>query len=186
MTVRVHTLALFLIPAFMMLDSCASQALQDIAHSPSVGATPVEPAGAAHVNFLALDQGASVASQHGFGSNPRGILVGDPRYTTTPTPVHMVFDLGQEREIGTIIFNNSEDRIPGASRDDLVRQIEVHASNDSATDGFRTLGAWQLERRDGQKVTFTPTRARYVRVVVTQNYGGKATVLKPLSLHPPR
>jgi hypothetical protein len=153
-------------------DTCANQLAEGIANAP--GPQSITPSGTAHVNYLSSEQDARAISQQGFASGgvgSMGILSGRQAVTLEdrPLPAHMVFDLGQTRTIREITFNNrpTESRY----RDSMASEVQVQVSNDSGKEGFRTLGEWTLNQRDGQRVTVDPVQARYLRVVVTENHG---------------
>jgi len=91
-------------------------------------------------------------------------------------PQDVVFAFHQDREAqihAVIIDTTSYQSFIDISH--RPRQIEVWVSTTSPSDGFTRAAAAWLEARQGEHlITFPAARARYVRLRILSNYGGRA------------
>lgn len=87
-----------------------------------------------------------------------------------PFPHWVLFDFRKAQWLTTLVFNNAlndEMAYPGIS----ARQVEVWAGKESK-DSLRKIAAFQLERnKNGQSVRIEPVEARWLKFVVTGNWG---------------
>lgn len=88
-----------------------------------------------------------------------------------PFPHWAVIELPRSTWLTTLIFNNAlpdEPSYPGISAKDVTVQV----SDQGADAGFHTVASFRLERnRNGQEVRVEPTQARWIKVIVTSNWG---------------
>lgn len=91
--------------------------------------------------------------------------------TDEPFPHWVVIELPDTLWITTLIFNNylpDEPSYPGIS----AKNIQIQVSKQSAVEGFRTVASFELERnKNNQEVRIEPTEARWVKIIITSNYG---------------
>ncbi len=87
-----------------------------------------------------------------------------------PFPHWVLFEFKQKQWLTTIVFNNAlkeEDAYPGIS----ARQVEVWVGQDSR-DKLTKVAAFELERnKKGQSVKIAPVPARWVKFIITSNWG---------------
>jgi outer membrane protein OmpA-like peptidoglycan-associated protein len=88
---------------------------------------------------------------------------------SVPFPHWVLIDLGQRRWLTSFVFNNAlseEADHPGIS----ARQLELWTGDDAGA--LKKLLGFQLERnKDGQSVAIEPVQARFLKLVVTTNWG---------------
>jgi outer membrane protein OmpA-like peptidoglycan-associated protein len=88
-----------------------------------------------------------------------------------PFPHWAVIDLGRATWLTTLVFNNAlpeEPQYPGIS----AKDVEVQVSSQGPDAGFHRAAAFRLERnRNNQEVRIEPVQARWVKVVITSNWG---------------
>jgi outer membrane protein OmpA-like peptidoglycan-associated protein len=87
-----------------------------------------------------------------------------------PFPHWILFELAEPQWLTTFIFNNAlkeEAAYPGIS----ARDLEIWAGNE-APDSLRKVAAFRLERnKNGQSVQIEPLQARWIKFVITGNWG---------------
>ncbi len=90
-----------------------------------------------------------------------------------PFPHWVLFELKERQWLTTLVFNNAlkeEAAYPGIS----ARQIEVWAGTEGR-DTLKKVAAFQLERnKTGQSVRLEPLQARWLKFVITSNWGHPA------------
>jgi outer membrane protein OmpA-like peptidoglycan-associated protein len=88
-----------------------------------------------------------------------------------PFPHWATVDLGRPTWLTTLVFNNAlpeEPQYPGIS----AKDVQVLVSEQGPDAGFRPVAAFRLERnRNNQEVRIEPVQARWVKVVITSNWG---------------
>lgn len=136
-------------------------------------------------NLFSVKAGAGIAS---FSSNYGGSwdvtnLIGGgedwsgelPVWCTeqnAPFPHWVVIELPKSAWFTTLIFNNFIPDEAGGWEGISAKDIEVHVSDVSATGGFKKVASFQLERnKSNQEVRVEPTQARWLKVVITSNWG---------------
>lgn len=102
-----------------------------------------------------------------------GVTVEDFIWCTAdgaPFPHWVLFELKQAQWLTTLVFNNAlkeEPAYPGIS----ARDIEVWVGEESA-ERLRKVAAFRLERnKSGQSVQIEPVQARWLKFVITSNWG---------------
>ena len=91
---------------------------------------------------------------------------------SAPFPHWVVIELPRTAWFTTLIFNNSIPDEAGGWEGISAKDIEVHVSDVSGTDGFRKVASFQLERnKNNQEVRVEPTQAKWLKVVITANWG---------------
>ncbi len=87
-----------------------------------------------------------------------------------PFPHWVLFELQQSQWLTTFVFNNAlkeEPAYPGIS----ARDIEIWAGNGGA-ERLHKVAAFRLERnKNGQSVQIAPVQARWIKFVITSNWG---------------
>ena len=89
-----------------------------------------------------------------------------------PFPHHLTIELAKTEWLNMIEFNNEitdeSHGYPGISSKD----VEVHVSTTSAASGFKHVLSVRLEQnKNNQIVKIIPVQARWVKLVITSNYG---------------
>jgi outer membrane protein OmpA-like peptidoglycan-associated protein len=88
-----------------------------------------------------------------------------------PFPHWSVVELPRSTWLTTLVFNNAivdEPGYPGIS----ARDVQVLVSSESATSGFRPVASFALVRnQNNQEVQIEPTEARWVKILITSNWG---------------
>ncbi len=89
-----------------------------------------------------------------------------------PFPHHITIELSKTEWLNIIEFNNEitdEDHgYPGISSKD----VEVYVSTKSAKSGFKHAASFRIEQnKNNQIVKITPVQARWIKLVITSNYG---------------
>lgn len=92
--------------------------------------------------------------------------------SNAPFPHWAVIELPKKAWLTTLIFNNiipdEGSGWPGISAKDV--RLEVSTSSDK--EGFKTVASFQLERnRNNQLVHIAPVEARWLKIVITSNWG---------------
>ena len=91
--------------------------------------------------------------------------------TNAPFPHWAVIELPRSTWLTTLVFNNAledEPTYPGIS----AKDVQVLVSDEGADRGFRPVASFALARnRNNQEVRIEPTQARWVKVIVTSNWG---------------
>jgi outer membrane protein OmpA-like peptidoglycan-associated protein len=150
-------------------------------------AAPALAAAGAGQNLLTLENGARVI---GFSSEfggwdaanmvpalarlqEPGVDIQDFVWCTAdnaPFPHWVLFELKQKQWLTTFVFNNAlkeEAAYPGIS----ARQLEVWVGLEEAGK-LKKVAAFQLERnKTGQSVRIEPLQARWIKFVITSNWG---------------
>jgi hypothetical protein len=78
--------------------------------------------------------------------------------------------------IGSVVLQRMRGGAPAAQQSQ-VKEFKVEVSNSSPLDGFRTVGQFTLEDSAGRQ-TFefpSPVNARFLKIRVLSNHGGKTT-----------
>jgi len=89
-----------------------------------------------------------------------------------PFPHHATVELLKTEWLDIIIFNNKIPDETGGWEGISAKDIEVHVSTTSATSGFKHVVSFRLENnKNNQVVKITPVQARWVKFVVTSNFG---------------
>jgi len=90
-----------------------------------------------------------------------------------PFPHWAVIELPKQTWLTTLIFNNSipdEEGWGGIS----AKEVSVEVSRLGARQGFQKVAGFQLERnKNGQLVRLEPTEARWLKIVITSNWGNE-------------
>ena len=89
-----------------------------------------------------------------------------------PFPHHLTIELSKTEWLNIIEFNNElTDEVhgyPGIS----AKDVEVYVSTTSAKSGFKHAISIRLEQnKNNQIVKITPMQARWIKLVITSNYG---------------
>ena len=88
-------------------------------------------------------------------------------------PHWAVIELPKQTWLTTLIFNNSipdEEGWGGIS----AKDVSVEVSRLGARQGFQKVAGFQLERnKNGQLVRLEPTEARWLKIVITSNWGNE-------------
>lgn len=91
--------------------------------------------------------------------------------TGAPFPHIAVIELPKAVWLTTFVFNNfivDEQAYPGIS----ARGLRLEVSTTGPHEGFETVASFDLERnKNNQEVRITPQQARWVRIVITSNWG---------------
>lgn len=145
-------------------------------------------ASALHAEPINLASAANGAKIAGFSSNYDGFwdvtnLIGGsenwagdlPVWCTesnAPFPHWAVIELPRKSWLTTLIFNSvipdEGSGWPGIS----AKDVRLEVSTTSATEGFRTVAGFQLERnKNYQIVHIAPAEARWLKLVITSNWG---------------
>lgn len=101
-----------------------------------------------------------------------------------PLPLNIVVELGQLTRITSVAFDSSLDddkKHPGVS----ARTVELWASTTGPKGGFDKVATFDLVRhgRTPEKSLPNPVEARWVKLIITENYGSKEyTNLKEVEL----
>ena len=88
-----------------------------------------------------------------------------------PFPHWAVIELPRRTWLTTLMFNNS---IPDESGWEGIsaKGVEIYASQKSSKDGFSKVASFVLERnKNDQLVRLSPTEARWIKIVITSNWG---------------
>ena len=89
-----------------------------------------------------------------------------------PFPHHATIELQKTEWLDIIVFNNKIPDESGGWEGISAKDIEVYASITSFTSGFKHVVSFRLENnKNHQVVKITPMQARWVKFVVTSNYG---------------
>jgi len=89
-----------------------------------------------------------------------------------PFPHHATIELPKTEWLDIIVFNNKIPDESGGWEGISAKDIEVYASITSFTSGFKHVVSFRLENnKNHQVVKITPMQARWVKFVVTSNYG---------------
>ena len=89
-----------------------------------------------------------------------------------PFPHWVVIELTKPSWITTLIFNNFIPDEAGGWEGISAKDVEVHLSSVSATDGFKKMASFQLERnKNNQVVRLEPTQGRWAKIIITANWG---------------
>jgi len=87
-----------------------------------------------------------------------------------PFPHWVTFELKEPQWLTTFVFNNAlkeEAAYPGIS----ARDLEIWAGNEGP-EALRKVASFQLERnKNGQSVQIEPLRAKWIKFVITSNWG---------------
>ena len=87
-------------------------------------------------------------------------------------PHWAVIELPRKEWLTTLIFNNAipdeQTGWPGIS----AKDVRLEVSSTSATEGFRAVASFQLERnKNNQTVRIEPVETRWLKLVITSNWG---------------
>jgi outer membrane protein OmpA-like peptidoglycan-associated protein len=100
---------------------------------------------------------------------------GSPAWCTAygaPFPHHATVELVKTEWLDIIVFNNQLPDETGGWKGISAKDVEVYVSTKSAASGFNHVVSFRLENnKNHQVVKITPVRARWVKFVVTSNYG---------------
>jgi outer membrane protein OmpA-like peptidoglycan-associated protein len=137
-------------------------------------------------NLFDYNAGARVvdfSSNYGGAYDAKLILANTPTDVTdrlpawcsaagAPFPHHLTIELAKTEWLNIIQFNNEitdeSQGYPGIS----TKDVEVYVSTSSATSGFQHVLSVRLEQnKNNQLVKITPVQARWVKLVITSNYG---------------
>jgi len=137
-------------------------------------------------NLFDYEKGARVvdfSSNYGGGydvqllleNTPTDITEGLPAWCTAagaPFPHHATVELSKTEWLDIIVFNNKIPDETGGWEGISAKDIEVYVSTTSATSGFKHIVSFRLENsKNNQVVKITPVQARWVKFVVTSNFG---------------
>lgn len=123
-------------------------------------------------------------------SGPQNVFDGNPATgwlstTNARPPFEFVVEMPRSEPVGVIEFDNAaqEAAYPGAA----ARDVRVLASNVAPSGPYTTLAAMALARGvNAQRFTVGPVTARWLRVVVSSNYGHpNYTQLMDMRVYPP-
>jgi len=137
-------------------------------------------------NLFDYESGARVvdfSSNYGGSYDAKLILKNTPTDVTdrlpawcsaagAPFPHHLTIELSKTEWLNIIEFNNEitdeSHGYPGISSKD----VEVYVSTTSAKSGFKHAISIRLEQnKNNQIVKITPVQARWIKLVITSNYG---------------
>ncbi len=95
--------------------------------------------------------------------------------STVPQEIVFSFYQGRETQIVAIVIDTlTSETIRNPDRS--PKHVEIWVSTTSAADGFARVAAARLRQPPGEQViALAPTRAKYVRLRFTSNYGGRYT-----------
>lgn len=131
---------------------------------------------------LAREQGAAVLAAHGQSIAFSPELAIDGRWgdtscwkSATPGRGVLTVELPEATEIQQVFFSRSRD---GIRQDGTPSAGYVEVSADGQT--WQRVGEFRAAQPTGQTVQFTPCRARWVRLVVTETVDGKEVVVDDL------
>lgn len=97
--------------------------------------------------------------------------------SSAPFPQEISIDLGQEEDLAAFTY------IPASTG--IIKSYAFYASNDSTQWGNAiSEGIWSNENDAAGIVDFTPTRARYVRLVAKSSFDGTQAGIAELQLWP--
>ena len=89
-----------------------------------------------------------------------------------PFPHHATIELVKTEWLNIIVFNDQLPDETGGWKGISAKNVEVYVSTKSATSGFTQVVSFRLENnKNHQVVKITPVQARWVKFVVTSNYG---------------
>ena len=89
-----------------------------------------------------------------------------------PFPHHATVELLKTEWLDIIIFNNKIPDETGGWEGISAKDIEVYVSTTAATSGFKHVVSFRLENnKNNQVVKITPMQARWVKFVITSNFG---------------
>ena len=89
-----------------------------------------------------------------------------------PFPHHATVELVKTEWMDIIVFNNKIPDETGGWEGISAKDVEVYVSTTSATSGFKHIVSFRLENnKNNQVVKITPVQARWVKFVITSNYG---------------
>jgi len=139
-----------------------------------------------HENLFDYSKGVRVvdfSSNYGGSYDAKLILKNTPTDVTdrlpawcsaagAPFPHHLTIELSITEWLDIIEFNNEitdeSHGYPGISSKD----VEVYVSTTSAKSGFNHVVSFRLEQnKNNQMVKITPVQARWIKLVITSNYG---------------
>jgi outer membrane protein OmpA-like peptidoglycan-associated protein len=132
-----------------------------------------DKAGARIVSFSSNYEGSwDVSNLIGGGEDWYGDLPVWCTAENAPFPHWVVIELPKRAWFTTLIFNNFIPDEAGGWEGISAKDIEVHLSDGSATDGFRKVASFRLERnKNNQEVRVEPTQGKWLKIVVTANWG---------------
>lgn len=91
--------------------------------------------------------------------------------TNAPFPHIAVIELPKAVWLTTFVFNNfivDEQAYPGIS----ARGLRLEMSTTGPHEGYETIASFELERnKNNQEVRITPQQARWIKIVITSNWG---------------
>jgi len=130
-------------------------------------------AGARIVSFSSNYEGSwDVTNLIGGGEDWYGDLPVWCTAQNAPFPHWVVIELAKPSWFTTLIFNNFIPDEAGGWEGISAKDVEVQVSDVSATDGFRKVASFQLERnKNNQEVRVEPTQGKWLKIIVTANWG---------------
>jgi len=106
---------------------------------------------------------------------PRDFEEGLPAWCTAyeaPFPHHATVELTKTEWLDIIVFNNQIPDETGGWEGISAKDVEVYISTTSAKSGFKPVVSFRLENnKNHQVVKITPMQARWVKFIITSNYG---------------
>lgn len=89
-----------------------------------------------------------------------------------PFPHHATVQLTKTEWLDIIVFNNQIPDENGGWEEISAKDVEVYVSTTSAKSGFNHVVSFRLENnKNHQVVKITPVQVRWVKFVLTSNYG---------------
>ncbi|MFY0653693.1 MAG: OmpA family protein [Cyclobacteriaceae bacterium] len=82
-------------------------------------------------------------------------------------PLEFVVELAEEYHIQKFVFNNKTEFYPGIQ----TKDVKVELSTTSASEGFTEAGKYELEPDVTNEFTISPTKARWIKLVILSNHG---------------
>jgi outer membrane protein OmpA-like peptidoglycan-associated protein len=143
--------------------------------------------GADQVNIISAATGAKIvgySSNYGSDWDVANLIGGSDNWYGTlpawctesgaPFPHWAVIELPKQNWLTTLIFNNEIPDEQGGWEGISAKDVSIEVSNTSATEGFKTMASFQLERnKNNQIVHLEPAEARWLKIVITSNWGNE-------------